>query len=213
MTEIATYNNSIQKRAFDLLISLIGLVMIFPIILLISILILAFSGTPIFFTQKRSGIYGKTFSIIKFRTMQRGAENKRSYYKKLNEADGPVFKIHDDPRFTRIGKILSRLSLDEIPQLINVIRGDMSLVGPRPLPLYESRKLTKNQKLREMVKPGMTSSWVVKGSHQLSFKKWMQLDKEYVEKSSFMNDIYILLDTFNIIFNLIKKKLTRLTIG
>lgn len=199
MIEIAPYNNSPLKRVFDFFISFLGLIIIFPIFLSVSILVLVFSGTPIFFIQKRTGKNGKPFSIIKFRTMQNGAENKRYLYKKINEADGPVFKIHNDPRFTSIGKILSQLSLDELPQLLNVIYGDMSLVGPRPLPVYEASKLTKNQKIRELIKPGITSLWVIKGSHKLSFKRWMSLDKKYVQDASISLDCQILLQTFKII--------------
>lgn len=205
MTKIATYNTSTLKRIFDFLISFLGLIVISPLFLLVSIFVLVFSGAPVFFIQKRTGKNGKTFSIIKFRTMQKGAEKKRYLYKKINEADGPVFKIHNDPRFTSIGKILSRLSLDELPQLLNVIYGDMSLVGPRPLPLYEASKLSKNQKIRELVRPGITSLWVIGGSHKLTFKRWMQLDREYVEDSSFSKDIYILLKTFQMIVHFSKR--------
>ena len=127
--------------------------------------------------------------------MIKNAEKLKNKYKRLNQADGPVFKIYDDPRFTKIGKILSKLGLDELPQLINVLKGEMSLVGPRPLPVDEAKKLTKEQKIREMVRPGITSTWVIEGSHRLSFKKWMQLDKEYVENATFLKDLKIIIKT------------------
>lgn len=133
------------------------------------------------------------------------AERIKSRYKKLNEADGPVFKIRDDPRFTKFGKILSRTGLDELPQMINVIKGEMSVVGPRPLPVKEAKKLTKEQKIRELVKPGITSSWVTHGSHKLTFKKWMSLDKKYIEKATLVSDLSIIKDTVILIGNFILK--------
>jgi len=132
--------------------------------------------------------------------MKVGAENDQKKYAHLNEADGPVFKIRNDPRFVGIGKSLARTGLDELPQLINVIKGEMSLVGPRPLPVYEAKKLTNAQKARELVKPGMTSSWVISGAHSLSFAEWMKLDRIYVEKASLLGDLSILLKTSEIVF-------------
>lgn len=133
--------------------------------------------------------------------MKVGAERLQERYFHLNEADGPVFKIRNDPRFVGTGRLLARTGLDETPQLINVIRGEMSLVGPRPLPIKEAKKLTQTQKVRELIKPGITSSWVVEGSHSLKFKKWMQLDKEYVLKAHFLKDLAILFKTTTIIIN------------
>ena len=200
---IAKYNDSLSKRLLDLIGSLFGLVITAPLFVLISIAVVLFSGRPIFFLQKRIGKKGRVFKIIKFRTMILNASKYQNKYKHLNESDGPVFKIYDDPRFTNVGKYLSRLGLDELPQLINVLKGDMSLVGPRPLPVYEAKKLnSKYKKIREQVKPGMTSSWVINGSHKLSFKEWMQLDKMYVESSSFIRDIQIILKTIGIIFRM-----------
>ena len=138
--------------------------------------------------------------MIKFRTMKVGSEKLQNKYRSINEADGPVFKIYNDPRLTPIGKILSQTGLDEIPQLINVLKGDMSIVGPRPLPVEEAKKLTKTQKIRQLVNPGITSSWVVEGSHSLSFKKWMELDKDYVENANLTTDITISVKTFLIVF-------------
>ena len=132
--------------------------------------------------------------------MKVGSEKLQNKYRSINEADGPVFKIYNDPRLTPIGKILSQTGLDEIPQLINVLKGDMSIVGPRPLPVEEAKKLTKTQKIRQLVNPGITSSWVVEGSHSLSFKKWMELDKDYVENANLTTDITISVKTFLIVF-------------
>ena len=194
------YSNSFKKRLFDFVISLFCIFVTLPVVILISILIKTTSIGGVFFVQKRTGKHGKIFKIIKFRTMVKNASQIKPRLKKLNEADGPVFKIFDDPRFTKMGKILSRLGLDELPQFINVLRGDMSIVGPRPLPIAEARKLSKNQRIRERVKPGMTSDWVVKGAHRLSFKKWMQLDKEYVKNASFFGDLKIIWRTILMLF-------------
>jgi len=194
------YHFSFRKRFFDLFFSGMGVILLFPIFLFLSLIIMIFSGSPVFFVQKRTGLNGKSFNIFKFRTMKNGAQRNQYKYKKLNEADGPVFKIHNDPRFTKIGKILSRTGLDELPQLFNVIKGEMSFVGPRPLPIYESRKLNRIQKTREMIKPGITSPWVVKGSHSLSFKEWMNLDTEYLKKASLKQDIKIIISTLSILY-------------
>lgn len=171
------------------------LVLALPLIFAVAIGIAFASSGPLIFKQKRVGKHGRVFKIYMFRTMYVGAERDQKKYKRLNEADGPVFKIKDDPRFVGIGKFLARTGLDELPQLINVIKGEMSLVDPRPLPLNEANKLTKTQKVRELINPGMTSSWVVKGSHNLSFKNWMMLDREYVENASLRKDVEILFKT------------------
>ena len=121
-------------------------------------------------------------------------------YKRLNESDGPVFKIKNDPRFTKIGRLLSNVGLDELPQFINVLRGDMSIVGPRPLPVKEALRLSNFEKVRESARPGITSNWVVNGSHKLSFKKWMNLDRDYVQEADFLLDLNIIYRTFYIIW-------------
>lgn len=127
--------------------------------------------------------------------MKTGSEKKQNRYKKLNVADGPVFKIFNDPRFTKIGKFLSTYGLDELPQLMNVLKNDMSIVGPRPLPVNEAEKLSEYQRVRQLVKPGITSLWVINGSHRLSFNEWMALDKKYVSYSSFGGDVSIIIKT------------------
>jgi lipopolysaccharide/colanic/teichoic acid biosynthesis glycosyltransferase len=127
------------------------------------------------------------------------AEALKKQYLKKNEADGPVFKIKNDPRYTRIGKILSRLAVDELPQLMNVIEGNMTFVGPRPLPLYEAEQIPKKYNMRFSILPGMTSSWIVQGAHTLSFKKWMELDCSYVKERSVMKDISIILKTARLV--------------
>ena len=202
------YHNSLIKRTFDLLISSVGIVLFFPVILIIALLIKLTSGRPIFFRQRREGLKGKIFDLIKFRTMIVGADREQKKYMHLNEADGPVFKIQNDPRYTKIGKILAQTGLDELLQLINVLKGEMSLVGPRPLPVYEATKLTKAQKARELVKPGITSSWVVRGSHKLKFREWMRLDREYVENAAFYKDLKIIFQTATMIIKSILRQIS-----
>lgn len=196
------YHHSLLKRLFDAGSSLFGLIIFSPLFLVITLIIKLTSKGSVFFTQKRVGRNGALFKFLKFRTMRVGAEREQSRLRHLNEVYGPVFKIRDDPRFTKFGKFLARTGLDELPQLINVFKGEMSLVGPRPFPVSEARKLTKNQKVRELIKPGMTSSWVVAGAHNLSFKKWVQLDKEHVLSTSFQQDLVILLETARIVSKL-----------
>ena len=196
---MSNYGVSRLKRCFDFIFSLLLLFCVSPLFLMIAIAIKSFSFGPIFFIQKRVGKNGKIFRILKFRTMYVNAEKDKGKYVQFNQADGPVFKIENDPRFTKIGKNLSRTGLDELPQLLNVLKGDMSIVGPRPLPFYEAKKLSKNDRIRESVRPGMTSAWVINGSHKLSFKKWMKLDVEYVSGATFLGDIEIITKTFKLV--------------
>lgn len=193
--EVSDYANSWFKRLFDAAASTTALLLLSPIILLICILIKISSDGPYLFIQKRTGKNGKAFKILKFRTMKKNSEKKQELFKRLNEANGPVFKIRDDPRFTSVGRLLSWTGLDEMPQLINVLRGDMSLVGPRPLPINEADMLTSRQKMRLLVRPGITSVWVVRGSHSMKFSEWMWLDQEYVKSASFGQDLAILYKT------------------
>ncbi|MFA5770294.1 MAG: sugar transferase [Patescibacteria group bacterium] len=149
----------------------------------------------IFFKQKRLGKDKKPFFIYKFRTMVKDAENLKYKIQNLNEADGPVFKINDDPRYTKIGRFLAHSGLDEIPQLINVIKGEMAFVGPRPLPVEEANKVPKKYNKRFSVLPGITSLWVVRGAGHSSFKKWMEDDLEYIKNKSFLYDVKIIIQT------------------
>ena len=123
------------------------------------------------------------------------AETLQHKYQKLNEADGPAFKIRNDPRYTKIGKILTRTAIDELPQLINITKGEMAFVGPRPLPVAEARQVPIKYGLRFKVLPGLTSPWVIKGGHELKFDQWMKLDCEYVKTKNPLLDIYIILQT------------------
>ncbi len=160
------------------------------------------SPGPVFFVQKRIGYNKRVFRLYKFRTMVENAEKSQQVLEKLNEMDGPVFKIQDDPRITPIGRWLRRLSIDELPQLYNVIRGDMSLVGPRPLPIRDYNGFGKDwQRRRFSVRPGLTCLWQINGRNNTTFENWMKLDLEYIDNWSFLGDMKILLKTVPAVFN------------
>lgn len=177
------------------IIGLILFIITLPLYPIVFILIKSTSSGEFIFRQKRVGKNKKTFTIYKFRTMVHNAERLKSKYIKLNEAHGPVFKIRNDPRHTTVGRILSKSAIDELPQLINIIRGEMSFVGPRPLPLSEAKKVPEKYSARFSVLPGLTSPWIIKGSHQLSFKKWMNLDCEYAKSKNRFDDMLIISKT------------------
>ena len=195
------------KRLFDLTISVLILLFLFPLILLISLTIVIFSGGPVIFKQKRAGIMKKEFTMYKFRTMYLGAEKKQRKLKLFNEVDGPVFKIYDDPRYTKFGKLLAHTGLDELPQLVNVLKGEMSLVGPRPLPIEEASMVPEKYAKRFSVLPGITSSWIVEGSHAMSFDEWMKLDMQYLKKWTIWEDIKILYSTCRLMAGWVFRKI------
>jgi lipopolysaccharide/colanic/teichoic acid biosynthesis glycosyltransferase len=174
-----------MHRVFVLLLCIVAS----PILVVLIIVIVVFSGVPVLFRQQRVGKCGMVFTLFKFRTMKVGAEKQQQKLRLKNEANGPVFKIRNDPRFTPIGKWLSHTGLDELPQLYNVIVGDMSLIGPRPLPISEARQLKLWQKERQNIKPGIISPWVLDGYHKKTFNEWMKSDIEYVNHKSFQHDI------------------------
>jgi exopolysaccharide biosynthesis polyprenyl glycosylphosphotransferase len=172
-----------------------GLVVTLPLLVLAALLIRLGSRGPVFFVQQRGGLNGHPFPMIKFRTMRVGAEAERTELLSVNEMDGPVFKIADDPRVTRVGAFLRRTSMDELPQLVNVVRGDMSLVGPRPLPVVETRELAGVHRRRLSMRPGITCLWQISGRNELGFREWMALDLQYVDHWSLGLDLAILLRT------------------
>lgn len=188
------------KRTIDIFLSAFGLVILAPVFLIISILISLESRGPVIFKQKRVGKKGKVFALYKFRSMIDGADKIQWRYKRMNESWKPLFKIKDDPRFTRLGKFLSRVGLDELPQLVNVIKGKMALVGPRPLPITEEEKLGKAfRQLRRAVVPGLTSSWVVDGAHSMTKKEWIRKDVDYIKTYSLLVDVEILARTLKMV--------------
>ncbi|HMS42808.1 MAG TPA: sugar transferase [Pyrinomonadaceae bacterium] len=184
------------KNAFDFVGGLILLILVAPTMLLIALLIKLTSPGPIFFIQERVGYNKRLFRMFKFRTMVVDAVEQQKKLESLNEADGPVFKIKNDPRITPIGKFLRKTSLDELPQLINVLLGDLSLVGPRPLPERDFQKFNQMWFNRRFsVKPGITCIWQISGRSETSFDKWIMQDLEYIDKWSVLLDLKILLKT------------------
>lgn len=166
-----------------------------PVMLIIAAAIKLDSPGPVIFKQKRAGLGGRPFTMLKFRTMCNDAEALKRELLNLNEVDGPAFKLKDDPRITRLGYFLRRMSLDELPQLFNVLRGDMTLVGPRPLPCHESEGCAHWHRARLHVKPGLTCTWQISGRSQIAFNDWMRMDLAYVRSRSVWTDVRILAGT------------------
>lgn len=186
----------------------IGLILVtLPLQLIIAVAIVVSTGFPVIFYQRRVGKNGKIFTMYKFRTMLRGAEVQQRNFKKINEAHGPVFKLHNDPRYTPIGKFLAHTGLDELPQLYNVLAGDMALLGPRPLPVSEERKLKAWQKAREEIKPGIFSPWILEGYHRSTFDAWMRSDIAYARNKSFWYDLRLFLRMIVFMFSLVGHEL------
>jgi exopolysaccharide biosynthesis polyprenyl glycosylphosphotransferase len=187
---------SVIKRVLDVVISATGLIFLIPLFLITAILIRRDSPGSIFFAQERVGINKRRFRMFKLRTMTMNAEKMQAELENRNEVDGPVFKIRDDPRVTRFGKFLRKTSIDELPQLYNVLKGDMSLVGPRPLPVRDYQGFTQDpQRRRFSVRPGITCLWQVNGRSAIPFDHWMDLDLQYIEQWSLWLDFKILVKT------------------
>ena len=186
----------VTKRILDLTGSFIALIFLSPLILAVAILIKLTAPGPVFFIQKRVGLHKRPFNLYKFRTMVVGAEDRISEIEHLNEVGGPVFKVKNDPRITPFGKILRKTSIDELPQLFNVMKGEMSLVGPRPLPVRDYKGFDKDwQRRRFSVRPGITCLWQVRGRSTIPFERWMELDLQYIERWSLWLDFEILVRT------------------
>ena len=183
------------KRTMDLVVSALALVVLSPILLLISLSVLIGSGSPVFFAQERAGQRGERFRMWKFRTMVRDADQQREALRESSGDDGPIVKFVDDPRVTPVGRFLRRWSLDELPQLFNVLRGDMSLVGPRPHPFDDVERYRSSDVRRLLAKPGMTGLWQVAGRSDLSWEDSVELDLLYIENWSVLADVAILLRT------------------
>jgi exopolysaccharide biosynthesis polyprenyl glycosylphosphotransferase len=184
-----------SKRALDVAVASLVLMLAMPVVGMIALLIKATSGGNVLFRQTRCGLNGRFFTLYKFRTMVEGAEERRRDLLHLNEMNGPVFKLKSDPRVTWFGRFLRRFSLDELPQLWNVLRGDMSLVGPRPPIPEEVAQYQRWQRRRLAMKPGLTCLWQVSGRNDLDFDRWMQLDLEYIDSWTPLLDLKILLKT------------------
>jgi exopolysaccharide biosynthesis polyprenyl glycosylphosphotransferase len=183
------------KRTFDLVVATLILVFTAPVLALIALAIKLTSRGPVIYRSLRPGIGGMPFSCLKFRTMYEGAERKQHELEAENQASGAIFKIKRDPRVTPVGRFLRRWSIDELPQLINVLRGEMSLVGPRPLPQRDYERLENWHRKRYLVLPGMTGLWQVSGRSELDFDELVRLDFLYLERWSVFLDLSILIKT------------------
>lgn len=184
------------KRLMDIVISLAGIIWFAPVFLIIGALIRLTSRGPVYFVQKRLGLNKRLISVYKFRTMVLDAEETQVDLEHLNEVTGPVFKIKNDPRITSVGRFLRKTSIDELPQLFNVLKGDMSLVGPRPLPLRDYQGFDKDwQRRRFSIRPGITCLWQISGRSSIHFDRWMELDMEYIDRWSVWLDLQILIRT------------------
>lgn len=183
------------KRPLDVIVATIAILLTLPIMVTTAILIKLTSPGPILFHQTRVGKWGETFTCYKFRSMYIDAEERKKELMAQNEADGPVFKMKDDPRITSVGKYIRKFSIDELPQLFNVLQGDMSLVGPRPPVPQEVEQYSIDERRRLNVIPGITGLQQVSGRSNLDFKRWVELDLEYIAKQSLFEDLKILLKT------------------
>lgn len=187
------------KRIFDFTAALIGLIVLSPLLLLTAALIKLTSPGPVFFIQRRNGLRGKVFNMYKFRSMVVNAEELLKGLEHKNEVSGPMFKIRDDPRITGIGRIIRKTSIDELPQLLNVLRGDMSIVGPRPPIDREVQNYDSWHNLRLSVKPGLTGLWQISGRNDLGFDDMVRLDLKYIRERNFWYDLKIILKTLPVL--------------
>lgn len=184
------------KRGMDLLISVAAIIIFIPIMLITSIAIkIEEPNGDVLYDALRTGKNGKPFVCKKFRSMREDADKKKRMLMDANEMSGPVFKVHDDPRVTKVGRFIRKFSIDELPQFFNVLTGEMSLVGPRPLVVEEAEQIPTQYKIRELVKPGITCIWQISGRNEIDFEDWMKMDLVYISKQSLKLDLLILLKT------------------
>lgn len=186
----------IFKRTFDIILSSVSILALSPAFLIIPVLIKMNSRGPVIFAQPRVGKGKKVFIMYKFRSMSSDAGERLEKLRNLNEKDGPIFKIKKDPRITGIGRVLRKTSLDELPQLFNVLKGDMSIVGPRPPLLKEVKQYSAYEMQRLSVTPGLTCYWQVSGRSDIPFKEWIDLDLKYIKDCGLTTDLKIILKTF-----------------
>jgi len=194
------YNYLILKRLIDIISSLTGIILLIPIIILASIFIKLDSKGPVIFSQERVGLNGKSFKMYKFRSMVSNAEMLKESLMEKNEMSGPMFKINRDPRVTRVGRFIRKTSVDELPQLFNVLKGDMSIVGPRPNLLTEVSYFSDYHKQKLLVKPGLTCYWQVLGRNSIGFEEWMELDLKYICERNTWVDIKLIFRTVALLF-------------
>lgn len=190
----------VLKRVIDMICSTLGLIILSPLLLIIGILIKIESKGPILFSQERVGLNGQIFRMYKFRSMVVEAEEYKEQLLEQNEMNGPMFKIKNDPRVTKIGKFIRRTSIDELPQLINILKGEMSLVGPRPSLPEEVKQFDPWMMERLRVRPGLTCYWQVSGRNDIPFEDWMKLDIKYIQDRGILLDIKLIIKTFFVLF-------------
>ena len=191
----------VLKRIMDIVCSLAGIIVLSPLFLLIAILIkIEDPKGKVFFGQERNGQYPKKFKMLKFRSMVHNAEELLDELQHLNEQSGPAFKIKDDPRITKVGKFIRKTSIDELPQLFNILKGDMSIVGPRPPIPREVEQYDEYQMQRLAVKPGLTCYWQVGGRNSVDFDNWVSLDLKYIQERNLWIDIKLIFKTFFVLF-------------
>lgn len=188
------------KRAFDVVAAFVALVLLSPVFLITAIAIFVEDGGPIFFTQQRAGKDMQSFKIYKFRSMYKNAEDLFEKMQEQNEQTGHAFKIKDDPRITHVGKFIRRYSIDELPQLFNIIKGDMSVVGPRPILYEQMEACNAYEKQRLVVKPGLTCYWQGCGRAKIKWEQWVELDLKYIQDMSIKKDIELIIRTFPAVF-------------
>lgn len=188
------------KRLIDIICSFVGILVLSPLFIIIAIIIKFTSKGPVFFSQKRVGRNGKEFDMYKFRSMVVNAEELKEKLAAQNEMSGPMFKMKDDPRVTKVGKFIRKTSIDELPQLWNILKGDMSLVGPRPSLPKEVAQFDEWMYKRLEVKPGLTCYWQVSGRNNIDFEDWMKLDVRYVEEKNLWIDIKLICKTVFVLF-------------
>lgn len=189
------------KRLFDIAASCAAMVILSPVFLITAIAILLEDGGPVFFVQPRAGKDMNPFSMYKFRSMCKDADKKFAQMQKDNEQSGHAFKIKDDPRITKVGKFIRKYSIDELPQLINILKGDMSIVGPRPILTFQMEACNEYEKQRLLVKPGLTCYWQISGRANIAWDEWVELDLKYIEDMGMLTDVKMILKTIPVVLH------------
>lgn len=203
MREVYSNKSTIYKfikRFFDILLSMIALLCLSPVFLVTILAIKIEDGGPAFFTQLRAGKDMKPFKMYKFRSMYVNADEKLQDLLKNNEQTGHAFKIKNDPRITKVGKFIRKVSIDELPQLINIIKGDMSIVGPRPILTWQMEECNDYEKQRLIVQPGLTCYWQISGRANIEWEEWVELDLDYIRDMSLRTDIKMIVKTIPAVF-------------
>jgi lipopolysaccharide/colanic/teichoic acid biosynthesis glycosyltransferase len=207
---VSTYSNAFDnrwgyrfvKRTLDIVLSIIGLIVLAVLFPFIALAIYIDDPGPILFHQERNGLHGKVFQLWKFRTMIKDAPQQRAELEKHNELDGPAFKMANDPRITRVGRFLRKTSIDELPQLVNILFGHMSVVGPRPFVTYETDLLSRRDRFRMSVKPGLICYWQVSGRNNVPFREWMEMDYQYINDACLYTDLKIFMKAIPAVFGM-----------